>query len=293
MLGQPLRTARVVAHEASTVLELPYTFVEKLVKARPELGVKIYRTIALSLTQKVGKTTHDLISLIASARMAALGEMTSGISHEISNPMATIGLLAETIGERAQEDKPDVAAIATDARNIRKSVERIGKIIKGLKTVVRDAEDDPMISVSLREVLEDTRSFCESRFRDHQIALEIQEFSRELKIPARGAQLCQVVMNLLNNAHDAIMDLKERWVRITLEEGQGVIRLMVTDSGSGIPPEVQERMFHPFFTTKPNGQGTGLGLSISRQIMVKHGGNLEVDGTHPHTRFVLTLPRGI
>jgi C4-dicarboxylate-specific signal transduction histidine kinase len=103
----------------------------------------------------------------------------------------------------------------------------------------------------------------------------------------------QVLLNLLNNAFDAVEMASEKWVVITFEVDSDKVSLAIVDSGSGISSGAQAKLFQPFFTTKPVGKGTGLGLSISKGIIESHQGQLSFDKTCVNTKFVITLPRTI
>ena len=103
-------------------------------------------------------------------------------------------------------------------------------------------------------------------------------------------EISQVLVNLLINALDAVQSLKEKWVRLEVDHQEDSVTVAVTDSGAGIPPEINDRMFEPLFTTKPTGMGTGLGLSISKRIIERHGGTLMIDRSSPHTRFMVRSP---
>lgn len=96
----------------------------------------------------------------------------------------------------------------------------------------------------------------------------------------------------LNNSHDAVKSLKEKWIHIEANVSDQYVHLSVIDSGTGIPDEVSDKIFRPFFTTKNIGEGTGLGLSISQGIIRSHGGTLQYDGNSPNTKFVISLPIG-
>jgi signal transduction histidine kinase len=104
-------------------------------------------------------------------------------------------------------------------------------------------------------------------------------------------QISQVLLNLLNNAFDAVQSLANKWVRIEVSTGPDLISIAVTDGGRGIPREIAEKAMQPFFTTKPVGKGTGLGLSISNAIAEAHRGRLWIDSRGPNTRIVLSVPR--
>lgn len=230
--------------------------------------------------------------LFESSKMASLGQMAGGIAHEINNPLAIIDGRSRLLLQQLQTGRLDPAPAAESLNRIIATVERIAKIIKGLKTFARGGEDDPLEPVQLRAVIEDSLAFCAERFRSHGLKIEIEAFADELLL-ASAAQLSQVMINLLNNAHDAVDDLDERWVRIGVTVDQKSVRLTITDSGRGIPAAIAERLSQPFFTTKPVGRGTGLGLMISRRIVERHGGRLYLDAAASNTCFVVELPRSV
>jgi C4-dicarboxylate-specific signal transduction histidine kinase len=98
-------------------------------------------------------------------------------------------------------------------------------------------------------------------------------------------------MNLLNNAEEAVENLPERWIAVDIQDTGERIRLLVTDSGAGIPPEVGARLMEPFFTTKEVGRGTGLGLPISKTIVESHNGNIHLNTECANTQFIVELPK--
>jgi C4-dicarboxylate-specific signal transduction histidine kinase len=98
-------------------------------------------------------------------------------------------------------------------------------------------------------------------------------------------------LNLINNSHDSVLNLKDRWVKIEVLDKDNFIEISVTDSGNGIPEPIAQKMMNPFFTTKEVGKGTGLGLSISKGLAEDHGGSLYYDPTSKNTRFVIKLPK--
>jgi signal transduction histidine kinase len=110
-------------------------------------------------------------------------------------------------------------------------------------------------------------------------------------LDCREVQLSQVILNLLNNAFDAISELPNKWVHLESRMNEGIIEIRVIDSGSGIPEELREKILQPFFTTKEVGQGTGLGLSISKGIIESHGGTLSIDIKSQNTCFVIQIPQ--
>ncbi len=228
---------------------------------------------------------------ITSAKMAALGEMSSNVGHEINNPLAAILLRAHRLQRLAAKDKLDAAAVADTARDIQTTVDRIRRIIDALRSFARDAEKDPMRPEAVAAIVGDAVELCAERFRQHTIDLVVEPIAPDLYADCRAVQISQVLVNLLSNAHDAVEGATRRQVRIDADADAREVRIAVSDSGPGVPRELRARIMEPFFTTKEIGKGTGLGLSVSKGIAEAHGGRLAYDPDGDETRFVLTLPR--
>jgi signal transduction histidine kinase len=228
---------------------------------------------------------------IYSAKMAALGEMSGNIGHEINNPLAAILLRAHRLQRLAAKDKLDATTVTGTARDIQGTVDRIRRIVDALRSFARDAEKDPMRPESVAAIVGDTVELCAERFRQHTIELVVEPVPPDLYADCRSVQISQVLLNLLSNAHDAVENAPQRRVRIVAEGDARDVRISVTDSGPGVPQELRARIMEPFFTTKEIGKGTGLGLSVSKGIAEAHGGRLVHDASAAETRFVLTLRR--
>lgn len=229
--------------------------------------------------------------LSQASKMSALGEMAGGISHEINTPLAIINTLSEQLRELLLEEPLDKATIVENATVIEATVQRIAKIVSGLRSFSRDASVDQFKTESIQRIIDETLALCGERIKQHSIDLQIDEVSADLTIECRSVQISQVLLNLLNNAVDAIAVEEKKWIRLAVVEQGEFVNILVTDSGKGMPRKVQEKIFQPFFTTKEVGKGTGLGLSISRGLVGSHGGRLEIDGEFPNTRFVISLPK--
>ena len=255
---------------------------------------KQFATLNQRLEHEVNNRAAQLVEaefkLAASAKMSALGEMAGGIAHEINTPLATMGLLAHRMRSYISEGKFDVPALLKLTDRMSETVTRVSKIIIGLRTFSRDGSSDPFVMVPVQEVLDVTMSLCIEKLKHADIELRADGIRPDLMIRCRQVQLAQVFLNLIGNSVDAISGLSEKWVQVTAEHSGEGVRLAFTDSGSGIPDHVIEKLFQPFYTTKELGKGTGLGLSISRGIIAAHEGTLEVDRSCKNTRFVLFLP---
>jgi two-component system, LuxR family, sensor histidine kinase DctS len=226
---------------------------------------------------------------IESSRLASLGEMAAGIAHEINNPLAIIHAISSRMKQKVQSADFEPNSWNRDLGMLTTTVERIVRIIRGLKTIAHSSPSEPFTEVSVKSLVDDTLEFCRERFRLSNVGIRIVD-SQDIKIHCRPSQISQVLINLLNNAYDAVAALENPWVEIKYEQRVDEIEISVTDSGDGIPPEVSGKIMEPFFTTKGVGQGTGLGLSISKDIVEAHGGRLALDLTCKHTKFSMFLP---
>lgn len=228
--------------------------------------------------------------IVNNSKMAALGEMAGSIAHEINTPLCAIILNAEMIETKCPNLDDSGGEILRRAKSIMEIGQRISKIIGGLKNISRDATNDENTVFTTRELIEHTIALCSEKFKNNGIRLQIEENLLETPIHGKIIQLSQTLLNLLNNAYDAIYRYENKWIKIQVEIKGQKTELRVTDSGNGIPPDVIEKIFQPFFTTKRIGEGTGLGLSISRSILIDHSGDLFYDGTGSNTCFVIQLP---
>lgn len=227
----------------------------------------------------------------SSAKMAALGEMSSGLAHEINNPLAIISAKAQRVKQLLRKGNANPEELIAQTDSISDTVKRIAKIVKGLRQFARDGEKDPFASTSISVIINDTLTFCETRFKNHEIELRKKGFDHDILIDCRSVQISQVLLNVLNNAHDAIEKLDEKWIELELQETENEIRILVTDSGPGIPIELRDKLMQPFFTTKDIGKGTGLGLSLSKGLIEDHSGKFYFDFSSPKTRVVIELPK--
>ncbi|MGZ3722898.1 MAG: PAS domain-containing sensor histidine kinase [Bdellovibrionales bacterium] len=229
--------------------------------------------------------------LVASSRLSAIGEMAAAITHEINNPLTFILGRAEIILTLAERGPVDPENLKRLVDTIMVTGKRIEKIVRSMKSLAHQGEDEEPFTVSsMREILLDSLELCSQRFRNHGVRLIVPEIVEDIQLECRSHQLVQVIVNLLNNSHDAVMDLEEKWTEVKLSSSPSGVELSVTDSGNGIPADIQAKLFTPFFSTKRVQYGSGLGLSISQSIINNHNGKLIYDTKSPHTRFVIHLP---
>ncbi len=233
--------------------------------------------------------TDQQQQLINNAELAALGKMAAGIAHEVNNPLAVIQGRSVELRRALQQGTFSNERVIKGLEYIENMCLRIGKIIRGLRAFARDATQDPLQDEILERIVDETLDLCAERFRHSHITLRVRG-DNSIVIPCRRTQISQVLLNLLNNAYDAVENLNERWVEIEVKRLPTVVQIRVTDSGSGIPWDVASEIMKPFYSTKAVGRGTGLGLSIAKGIIESHNGVLRYDPSHPHTSFVVEIP---
>lgn len=227
--------------------------------------------------------------MINSARLASLGEFSAGMAHEINNPLTVISGTARILLLYVEKGLLD-AKYAEQINKILQMSHRIEMIIKSLRTFARDGKNDEMSQFSTDKFLNDISTLTKIKLEKNHIRFEVINNSTVPSIFGQEVPLSQVIINLINNAADAVIELDEKWVRLEMVIENKNIIFKVTDSGKGIPPEIREKMMHPFFTTKDVGKGTGLGLSISEGIMKQHNGQLRYNDESINTQFILSLP---
>jgi len=231
------------------------------------------------------------MQVVSSARLSALGMMAGGLAHEINNPLGIIHAYASNLLEMARDGQISMPVLESTSAHIKETAERIGSIVKSLRHIAREGDGDPILPASMCDLIERVLELSRERFRMHSIELICAPIDPRLQVPCREVQIAQVVMNLVQNAFDAVAESPgEKWVEVNVRTRDDSVVVSVTDSGPGVPPPIRARIMEPFFTTKPVGKGTGLGLSLSRSIAAGHGGDLTLGEQNGHTCFSLTLP---
>jgi PAS domain S-box-containing protein len=255
---------------------------------------KYYVTIAQDISDRKAaeqKLLDHRTQMFNSSKMSALGEMAGGIAHEINNPLSIIRAYVGVLRDGIETGRQEVSQLLNSVEKIDATVIRISQIVRSLMGFARDAEKDPFQPVSVRQIVTDTLDLCETRLRQERIEIACSPVPADLLVECRRVPISQVVLNLLNNAADAIASLPARWILISVRDLGDQVEIAIEDSGRGILPEVSDKIMMPFFTTKGSGHGTGLGLSVSKKIAESHRGTLTLDAESPHTRFVLKLPK--
>lgn len=259
---------------------------QDLISALKNQNEELERRVAA----EAGIIKRQQSSLVHSAKMSALGQMASGVAHEINNPLTIIRGRVSLIRHALDGGKPPGDRVLQDLNIIDTTSIRIAKITHSLLAFARGEKDDPFINCDLKEIAENVLRFQTEKFRLAEIKLELVS-EGNTDVYCRSQQITHVILGLVNNAYDAVRSLDQRWVRVMVVGSEREVRLSVIDSGTGIAPDIVDRMMEPFFTTKEIGEGVGLGLSVSKGVIEEQGGRLFVDRTAQNTCISFTLPK--
>jgi two-component system NtrC family sensor kinase len=316
ILNNKQRKALEREKEKAAAREREFELTEKL-KAQLEIQVA-ERTAELTLQKEaLEKAIVELKAtqsqLIQSEKMASLGELTAGIAHEIQNPLNFVNnfsevnkeLLAELNEEIAKGNYDDVKAIANDITNNEEKIMFHGKradaIVKGMLQHSRS-------SSGVKEPT-DLNALCDEylRLAYHGLRAKDKSFNATMKtdfdesigtVNIVPQDMGRVILNLITNAFYAVTERKkqtqsdyEPTVSVNTKKLGDKVLISVSDNGNGIPQKILDKIFQPFFTTKPTGQGTGLGLSLSYDIVKAHGGELKAETKEGEgSKFIIQLP---
>lgn len=242
-----------------------------------------------TLVELKGKTS-DLTAMTQqlwqTSKLATMGELAASIAHELNNPLQTISLRIDSLAEVFSNDEQKLHEFEI----ITEELARMGKLIGSLLQFSRHSHQEISL-LDIRKEIENSLELIEYHLRAQKIKV-VREFDETLpKIQADRQQLRQVLLNLLTNASDAMPlggTLTTRVRSVESESGISGVSLELTDSGPGITPANLERIWEPFFTTKPEGKGTGLGLAIARRAIEAHHGTLSIE-SHPGKGTTVTI----
>ncbi|WP_416422253.1 PAS domain-containing protein [Pseudomonas sp. App30] len=233
--------------------------------------------------------------LTQSAKMATLGEMATGLAHEINQPLNVMRMAIVNVLKRLGNGDVQIDYLQDKLNRIDAQVQRAARVVDHMRVFGRRSEIEMQL-FNPKVAVEGTLSLLAEGMKGKGVELRVPEITLEVVVRGHVDQLEQVLINLMVNARDALLTKREGnrelepWIETTAEADDERVRLYVQDNGGGIPPRLLEKIFEPFFTTKPVGVGTGLGLSVSYGIIENMGGRLSVTNTDEGARFCIELP---
>jgi PAS domain S-box-containing protein len=229
------------------------------------------------------------VSLMLAAKLSGLGEMASGIAHEINNPLAIISGRISIVKRELLKDIIEIEVIKKNMLIIEETVARIAKIVNSMKSLSRQVESDNFVSINIEKIIEDVQIVSKERLKHMQIDLQFI-YTDNFQFECQPGLIGQAVLNLINNATDAIESFDKKWIRVEFKQENSFVIISVVDCGHGIPTEIRNKILEPFFTTKGIGKGTGLGLSLVQSIVRTHKGELSINSHNINTEFEIKLP---
>jgi two-component system NtrC family sensor kinase len=238
---------------------------------------------ALAYARDVTREEELRKGLRQSEKLMTVGQIAAGIAHEINNPLTAVSSYAQLLSLRLTDPKT-----IESARRIEEGIGRIHRLVKNLTSFVRPSEET-FYPLDLNEIVADTLSFSRYDLTRGDTRLEQELVAPLPKVLGAKDQLEHLLVNFLTNARDALGGRGTISVRTQLRDGSVILE--VSDDGVGLQPDEIEKIFEPFYTTKPTGKGTGLGLFIAAGIAKKHRGEIAVESQPGRgSRFTLALP---
>lgn len=229
--------------------------------------------------------------LAHSARLAEIGELVATTAHELAQPVqviCTVSSLLRRIIDKGGE--PDPTITQPLLQRMSESADRLVRLLNQLRNFARKESFTP-IMLDLRDAIRSVELLCRYDLRTKKVGFRVTLPDSPVWVKGDSLRLQQILLNLVNNARDAVSDSEAGSVGVEIQQTERWSRMIVTNSGSAIPLDVQAKLFKPYFTTKEQGKGTGLGLRICNQLVQQHGGRILFSSEEGETRFVVDLPR--
>ena len=223
--------------------------------------------------------------LVQATKLAALGQMSAGLSHELNQPLTAIRSYSDNA--RTYLDRDQVEPARTNLKGISELTERMGKIIRNLRTYARN-EPVPLRPVSVNQTIAEALALMDARIKADNVDVSTELPAKDPVVTAGAVRLQQVLVNLIANALDAMRDTPARHLHLSVTATSTDVRIAVRDTGGGIVREDIDKLFDPFFSTKDVGEGMGLGLSITYGIIKQFGGEISA-ANHPDGGAVFTV----
>lgn len=227
--------------------------------------------------------------LVQSAKFQSLGQMASNLAHDINNPLFSIQGKLHQMRNLLSKDQLDLNKCDQIVENIEGTILKLSQIAKGISTFARQGYGDQMSSIYVSELVEGNVAIAIDRIRKSGIKLEL-DLPDSLELICYPSFISQVLLNLLNNAIDALETSSIKLIRVRVYAEMDWINIVVSDTGPGVPKGFEEKIFDQFFTTKKIGKGSGLGLSISKGLVEVHDGMIMYQRSEGVTSFIVRLP---
>ncbi|MDD4976160.1 MAG: ATP-binding protein [Bacteriovorax sp.] len=255
-------------------------------------GVYIYLMLIEQQIESSLKIVNQEKKILEAEKLSTLGELASSIVHEIKNPLMLIDHESGALYKRIDHSENKDEIILGKLKKISEMSQRINKISNMITIYTRNSQNDSFEEANSRKIIDDSVYITNLKAKVFSVDIDVK--ADPVFFHCRPYQVEQVLINLINNSIDAIEKLDERWINIYSEITQlgncQWLRISIIDSGKGIEPEIQDKIFASFYSTKKAGKGTGVGLSVSLKIIEAHNGKLYYDSSSPNSKFILEIP---
>lgn len=276
-----------------------FTTLQKTLETR-EHKVKEYtenlEILVQERTNKLEKALKEskvaLEKSIQAAKLATLGEVASGLSHELNSPIMVLKGTAHQIQKGLNQKNLDLKRLEHLIERLKGTTKKMTNSVNSLRIFSRNPSIDQMRPTNLQNIFTSALNICYEKFRFHQVQIQIlPDNYGAIEIFGKETQLAHALLNIFNNSFDAISSRQDKWIRVDISEVNDNITIDICDSGPLITKDLIDKIFVPYFTTKIGQNRTGLGLSITQKIIEEHNGKIEYVAYEGFNHFLITLPK--
>lgn len=259
----------------------------KIIRIKSELN----NDLEIRVKEETNKRMEHQRVIVEQSRLVSLGELAAGIAHELNQPLQCISFALENMKLMFQKRGYSEEYFLERMGLILHDISRMSSVIDHIRTFSRKQTQNEYTRFELNTTIKNALKLITEQYSNHNIEIKIESKVSEAWINGNTYQIEQVILNLLTNAKDALEDnLGDKMIKLTLAQDANSNILVIENNGELIPDDIKEKLFLPFFTTKPAGKGTGLGLSIVYGIISEHNGTISLQ-EQENTAFKITLPK--
>ncbi|MBF0337987.1 MAG: PAS domain S-box protein [Nitrospirae bacterium] len=266
---------------------------EAILKLQQEEIRKINLDLEQKIKEEVSKNRQKDIIMFQQSRLASMGEMVNYIAHQWRQPLNALNIMLFNIEDACNNSENDSALMNNLLADAKVIISNMSTTIDDFRNFFRQTKDK--VPFCLSSIIQETLTLVDSSFKFHNIEVELT-YNDKIYITGLANEYSQVILNVINNAKDAILerDIHEGKITIDCYEDNNNAVVTITDNAGGIPADIINRIFEPYFTTKTEGKGTGIGLYMSKTIIEEHmNGSITATNTSDGARFTITTPKSI